>query len=111
MIALVHGPDAALARAAVAKLVAAHDPDGTNTSHLDARDVSLPQIIAAAGSAGFFGVGRVVVVHDLIAKASRTSGKASTADGDEADGSGASPALDLAPLFAAVPEENLLILV
>ena len=109
MIALVHGPDAALARAEVAKLVAAHDPAGANTSHLDGREVTLAQVVAAAGSAGFFGGRRVVVVHDLMTRASRSSNKGGLAD--EADDAIAAPALDLAPLFAAVPEVNLLVLV
>jgi len=107
MIALVHGPDAAIARREVARLVAERDPDGAATSHLDARETALPAIAAAAGSAGFFGAGRVVVVHDLMTRAGRGKGGAADAD----DGEPAAGALDLKPLFAAVPPENLLILV
>lgn len=107
MIALVHGPDAAIARAEVAKLAARHDPGGVDTTSIDGRDASLAAVIAAAGSAGFFGAGRVVVVHDLMARASR--GKGGAADTDDATPSAG--ALDLKPLFAAVPPENLLILV
>lgn len=109
MIALVHGPDAALAQAAVATLVAAHDPSSANTSRFDARETSLPQITAAAGSAAFFGGGRVVVVSDLMQRVSRGGGKAGTDDGDE--GEGGAGVLDLGPLFAAVPSDNLLVLV
>lgn len=111
MIALVHGPDAALAQAEVTRLRLAHDPSGDNTSFLDGRETPPPQIAAAAGSAGFFGGGRVVVVSDLMQRASRAGGKsagdeARTAEGDETAG-----AIDLAPLFAAVPAEHLLVLV
>jgi DNA polymerase III delta subunit len=106
VIVLVHGPDAALARDAVAELVRAHDPAGTNTSAFDGKETSLSQIVAAAGSAGFFGVGRVVVVHDLMARA--RGGKSADDDGAAATPAGA---IDLAPLFAAVPPENLLVLV
>ena len=109
MIALVHGPDAGLARVELAKLLATHDPAAANTSSLEGRDVSVAQVAAAVGSVGFFGGRRVVVVHDLMARATRSS-KAGTGDGDEAEGAG-EPALDLAPLFAAVPDDNLLVLV
>lgn len=107
MIALVHGPDAAIARAEVVRLATRHDPDGVDTAHLDGREVPLPAIIAAAGSAGFFAAGRVVVVHDLMARASRA--KAGATDTDAAEPPAG--ALDLKPLFAAVPAQNLLVLV
>ncbi len=106
MIVLVHGPDAAIVRGAVADLVRGHDPEGANTSAFDGKDTSLAQIIAAAGSAGFFGVGRVVVVRDLMGRA--RGGKSATDEGDDMPQPGA---IDLAPLFAVVPPENLLILV
>ncbi|MCC6314297.1 MAG: hypothetical protein IT337_09825, partial [Thermomicrobiales bacterium] len=102
MIAFVHGPDAALARAAVARLASEHDPDGSTTSTFDARETPLPHLVVAAGSAGFFGAGRVVIVRDLI-------GRSRKADGVEpVDGRGG--AIDVGPLFAVVPPENLLIL-
>ncbi|CAA9579346.1 MAG: hypothetical protein AVDCRST_MAG59-4542 [uncultured Thermomicrobiales bacterium] len=106
MIVLVHGPDAAMARGAVADLVRAHDPEGANTSAFDGKEHPLAQIIGAAGSAGFFGVGRVVVVRDLMARV-RGGKNATENDGDDSQPG----ALDLGPLFAAVPPENLLILV
>lgn len=102
MIVLVHGPDAVRAGDEVARLVAKHDPDGFNTSYLDGREVTIPAVIGAVGSVGFFGTTRVVVVRDLMSRATRASGQG---------GSGESaPALNLAPLFEAVPEQNLLIL-
>lgn len=105
MIVLVHGPDAASARAKVAAVLADRDPSGENTSWFDAADTPLPQLVVAAGSAGFFGVGRVVVVRDLMAKASRGKGGTSASVDEPAAGS-----LDLGPLFAAVPPENTLVL-
>src|SRR3712207_184362 len=105
MIALVHGPDAAIARAEVARLVAAHDPGGLNTTHLDGRESSLAQAIAAVGSVGFFGARRVVVVHGLMSRAARPTAPAAADDEDATP----APALDLAPLFATVPDANLLV--
>lgn len=105
MIVLVHGPDAASARVRVADVLAERDPSGENTSWFDAAESSLSQVVVAAGSAGFFGVGRVVVVRDLMAKGSRGKGGASAKGGEPATGT-----LDLGPLFAAVPPENTLVL-
>ncbi len=105
MIALVVGPDAATARERVAALARRHDPAGSNTSHVDGRTVALPSLISQVGSVGFFAEGRVVVVHDLMARASRVRAGAGDDDG------AAAPALDLAPLFVAVPPANLVILV
>jgi DNA polymerase III delta subunit len=106
MIVLVHGPDTLLARDEVAKLVATHDPDGLNTTTLDGREASLPSIIAAVGSVGFFSDTRVVVVRNLMARATRAPAQQSTVD----ESGDTSTALDLAPLFKAVPEQNVLIL-
>lgn len=111
MIALVHGPDAALAQAEVARLVAAHDPAGDNTSQLDGREEALPQIVAAIGSAGFFGGGRVVVVSDLMQRAARPASKSAVDNAGATESEEAVGTIDLAPLFRAVPPENLLVLV
>ncbi len=105
MIAIVHGPDALLVREAVARLVAERDPSGNATNRIDGKSTPLPQIIAQVGSVGFFGAGRVVVVNDLLARASK-GGKS----GDDPEASDAA-AIDLAPLFAAVTPENCLIIV
>jgi len=107
MIVLVVGPDAAAARAEVARVVAAHDPDGLNTTRLDGREASVAEIALAAGSLGFFGARRVVVVQGLMARASRGRG------GGEEDGAETATkgAIDLAPLLRSVPEQNVLILV
>ena len=106
MIALVHGPDAALARAAVARLLAEHDPSGNNTTHLDGRGVTVPQIAAAVGSAAFFGMRRIVVVHDLMARAVKGATPSAEEGGERVAGG-----MDLAPLFSAVPSDNVLVLV
>jgi len=106
MLALVYGPDASLARAEVAALVRRHDPEGRNTSVLDGRTVSPGQVITNVATAGFFGEPRVVVVHDLMARSSRT---AATGEGSD-DGIGAG-GVDLKALFESVPPINLLVLV
>jgi DNA polymerase III delta subunit len=105
MIVLVHGPDAVRAGDEVARLLRKHDPDGFNTSTLDGREVTIPSLISAIGSVGFFGTTRVVVVRDLMSRATRSTGQSGATESSDA-----SPALNLAPLFEAVPEQNLLIL-
>lgn len=103
VIAIVHGPDALLARRAVQTLLAERDPSGNATNYVDGKSTPLPQIISQVGSVGFFGQGRVVVVHNLIARAT----KGTRDDGDTPDAG----ALDLAPLLAATSADNLLVLV
>ncbi len=110
MIIVIHGPDAWTARAHLRTVLAKQDPSGTGTTHLDGRTTSLPQIIAQAGTAGFFAGRRVIVVHDLLARASRPGKAGGTVDDTGADGDQAAPALELAPLFAATPPENVLVL-
>lgn len=109
MIDLIVGPDAAAAHAAAAKLLAEHDPDGSNTSRLDGREVSPADVASAIGSLGFFGGRRVVLVRGLMTRAARS--RPGAAEHDETDEPTSRPgALDLGPLLAAVPEQNLLIL-
>jgi DNA polymerase III delta subunit len=111
MIALIHGPDRAIARLELERLVAERDPERESTTHFDGREVSLSHIMAAVGTRGFFGGGRVVVVHDLMAKVSR-GGKGGEAEGEE-DAATIPPSTSFDPvaLFAAVPAENFLILI
>jgi DNA polymerase III delta subunit len=104
MIHLIHGPDAATARRRADDLALRVDPDGSNTSRFDAAETPISQIVAAAGSRGFFAEGRVVFVRDLMTKA---KGRGGDDDGD----SPASGAIDLAPLFTGTALENTLILV
>jgi len=108
VIAVVVGPDAFLVNEAVTRLATEHDPDGSSTTRFDGRDTSVAEIAAAAGSLGFFGSGRVILVTDLLARAA----KGATANGgdDDAVADTKRPPLDLAPLLAAVAPANLLIL-
>jgi len=110
MIAVIYGPDAASARAQVGALVRTHDPAGDNTSRLDGRTVSVAEVIAAIASVGFFGQRRVVIVSDLLARAAKPGRRSGNAAEDE-DEAPAAGGLDLAPLLAAVPPDNVLILV
>jgi DNA polymerase III delta subunit len=109
MIVLIHGPDAAMTRSHVASITREHDPDGANTSQLDGRTAPLSQIIAAISSVGFFGSARVVVVHDLMTRASRPA-KGTSSDDVADDDPTTPPPMDVSALFAAVPAENLLVL-
>ena len=105
MIHLIHGPDALLARAELDRLLSVLDPDGMSTSWLDGRETTVPAVIAAIGSVGFFSDRRIVVVRDLMSRGGR-GGKAAS----DPAGESASPGLDLSPLFPAVPAQNVLIL-
>lgn len=107
MIALVHGPDAAIARAEVERLLRQRDPDRASTTHLDGRTVATSQIAASIGTVGLFGESRVVVVHDLLSRGGR-SGQLGPEDEGRQEPRGA--VADLTSLFAAVPAGNTLIL-
>ncbi len=110
MIIVIHGPDSWTARTRLRSVLAEHDPSGAGTTHLDGRTASLPQIVAQAGTAGFFASGRVIVVHDLLTRASRP-GKSGAVDDTGGEGDQVAPTLELAPLFAATPPENVLVLI
>ncbi len=105
MIVLICGPDAAMARTSVQRVLDQYDPRRENTSTIDGRSATLSNIIAHVGSPGFLGQRRVVVVSDLMARASKP-GKGAT-DTEEVRSS----VLDLAPLFASVAPDNVLVLV
>ncbi|HEV2108174.1 MAG TPA: hypothetical protein VGR16_07925, partial [Thermomicrobiales bacterium] len=105
MIVLICGPDAALARASVQRVLDRYDPRRENTSFLDGRSAALSNVITHVGSPGFLGQRRVVVVSDLMARTAKP-GKGAM------DSEGASPAaLDLTPLFSSVAPGNVLVLV
>jgi DNA polymerase III delta subunit len=110
VIALIVGPDAATARAEVERLLRVHDPSGLNSTRLDGKAISLDEVVSAVGTPAFFGGGRVVVVDDLMGKASKSAQTGSDA-GDANDGTAGGRGLDFGRLFAAVASGNVLILV
>jgi DNA polymerase III delta subunit len=87
-----------MVRDAVRDLVRQRDPGEQNTSRLDGRSVKPGDVHTAAASAGFFGVGRVVIVEDFLARFAKATAKSASGP-------------DWAALFAAIPAENTLILV
>jgi DNA polymerase III delta subunit len=97
MIAIVLGPDAALARSVVRDIVRESDPAGENTTAIDGKAVSVNDVMMAAASVGFFSAGRTIVVDDLIARHGKGTGKGSEADWQV--------------LFRSVPESTTLVLV
>ena len=94
-----------MARQAALDLIARIDPDGANSTWLDAREASTGQLIGAVGAASFFGASRVLVVTNLLNRPTRDSRGAHTG----AKSAGGSD-VALAALLAAVPEQNCLIL-
>ncbi|MEJ7839603.1 MAG: hypothetical protein WKF81_12355, partial [Thermomicrobiales bacterium] len=92
MIAVVLGPDDTLVRESIRELLRQRDPSGENTSRFDGRTVKPGDIQTAAASAGFFGVGRVVIVEDLLARFGRGTGKSSSAP-------------DWSTMFQAIPTD------
>jgi DNA polymerase III delta subunit len=105
VIAFIHGPDRFLAREAVVAFAADIDPDGANTTWVDARESGTQQIRAMIGAASFFGAPRVVIVTNLLGRAPRN------AEGSS-QGTGKSSAADaeLKAVLTTVPEQNCLIL-
>lgn len=98
MIAVILGPDYAMARARMKAICAKRDPSGDSTSTLDGKSVSIRQVINDIASVGFFAAGRVVVVEGLI---ERLGKQGSRDNGNVPDWPG---------LFAAVPEASTLVL-
>ncbi|HKG27064.1 MAG TPA: hypothetical protein VKB09_15550 [Thermomicrobiales bacterium] len=110
MIALIVGPDAATARTEVARLLRSHDQGGLNTTRLDGKSVGIDEVVTAAGTPAFFGGGRVIVVDDLMGRASKAGTSAGEA-AEPAETTTGGRGLDFARLFGAVAAENVLILV
>jgi DNA polymerase III delta subunit len=107
VIYFIHGPDRLLAREAVLATAAEFDPSGSNTTWLDGRETSFSGVASAVGAASFFDSPRVVIVTDLLVRASRESETGeSTAGGDELRGRGRA---EIESLVAAVPESHHLI--
>ena len=108
MIVLIHGPDSWSARAHLRRVLAEHDPTGANTTQVDGRTATIPQLIAQVGSAGFFAERRVIVVHNLVSRAYRSTKSSGPEEtGESEDGGGT---LDLAPLLDASRSGNVLVL-
>lgn len=104
MIALIVGPDAALARAELDALLKTHDPERMNTTRLDGKSLSIEEAISAVSTPAFFGGSRVIVIDDLMARASKN---ASSDDGETPSGKN----LDFPRLFASIVSGNTLILI
>ena len=98
MIALIVGPDNALARAELKKLTTTRDPDGNSTSTLNGKTASLNDVLMAAASLGFFSAGRLVIAEDLLARLGKQGAKE---NGKAPDWNG---------LFSAIPDASTLIL-
>ena len=108
MLTFVTGPDGYLSRAAVRRIRRQYDPDGLNTSVLDARSTSLSEITAAVGTPGFFGSSRVIIVSDLLTLASKGS---AVDDGAESLAKSGKAAVDWAGLFGAIQPSNIAVFV
>ena len=107
MIYFIHGPDRLLAREAALAITTELDPDGSSTSWLDGRETSFAGVASAIGAVSFFGSPRIVVVTDLLARASRDSDNAESTGDEERPGRGRA---ELESLISAVPESHHLLL-
>jgi DNA polymerase III delta subunit len=108
MLTLVTGPDAFLVRSAVRRIRAQHDPDGLNTSSIEARSSGVEEIVAALATPGFFGAGRVVIVNDLMTVSSKGS---ATEQEDEQSERPAKGSVDWPRVFGAIQSENIAVFV
>ena len=108
MIYFIHGPDRLLAHESALAIVAEIDPDGSNTSWLDGREITVDRIVSIIGSTTFFGTPRIVLVSDLLTRASKEPD--STDPSDEMQSSRPRGSSGLESLIAAVPDQNVLIL-
>jgi len=108
MLAFVHGPDALLVREAVRVLAAERDPSGENTSRIDGRSTPASKIAIMAGTPGFFGAGRVLIVDDLFAGKSRGKRAAAVEEEDES-GEPTGSAKEGLTVIAAASPDNLVI--
>jgi DNA polymerase III delta subunit len=104
VIYCIHGPDRLLARESALAIAAEFDPDGTNTSWLDGREITIDRIASDVGMLAFFGSPRIVIVSDLLGRVSREP------DDVEPEGSRSRAFPGLETLIAAVPDQNVLIL-
>ena len=108
MIYFIHGPDRLLGRQAVLAIAADFDPSGSNTTWLDGRETSFAGVASAVGAASFFGSPRVVIVTDLLVRASKDAESGEPTSGlEERSGRGRA---ELESLVSAVPDSHHLII-
>ena len=100
MLHVIIGPDYALARKALDRLLSAVDPGGFDIDRIDASANSYDAIFAAVTAAPFFGSQRVIVLSGLLAQVAGKGGRGSKA---KLDG-------DADRLIVAIPETTTLIL-
>ena len=106
VIYFVHGPDRLLAHQAVLAIAADFDPSGSNTTWLDGRETSFAGVVSAVGTASFFDTPRVVIVTDLLVRASRDAETGESTSGiEERSGRGRA-----ARVVSAVPKSHHLII-
>jgi DNA polymerase III delta subunit len=108
VIYFIHGPDRLLGRQVVLAVTAEFDPSGSNTTWLDGRETSFAGVASAVGAASFFDSPRVVVVTDLLVRASRDAEMGESTSGlEDRRGRGRT---ELESLVLAVPESHHLII-
>jgi DNA polymerase III delta subunit len=103
VIYFIHGPDRLLAREAALAVVADLDPDGSNTTWLDGRESSFSDVASAVGAASFFGSARIVIVTELLVRASRDSDVPEASGDEDRPGRGRA---EIGSLISAVPESH-----
>ena len=108
MIYFIHGPDRLLARETALRIAAEVDPDGTSTSWLDGRETTIDRIVSVISTTTFFGAPRIVIVSDLLARASKESD--GVEPGASVEGTRPRGVPGLEGLISAVPDQNALVL-
>jgi DNA polymerase III delta subunit len=105
VIVLIVGPDAASARAETELHLRQHDPGGLNTTRVDGKTISIDEAISAVSTPSFFGGSRVIIIDDLMARASKGG------SGDDGEPAASAKGFAFAKLFESVADGNVLILV
>jgi DNA polymerase III delta subunit len=97
---VIIGPDRALARKALGRVLSAADPDGFDIDRIDASASSSDAMFAAVTAVPFFGSQRVIVLTGLLTQVA----------GKSARGSKTKPDSDASRLIGAIPQTTTLIL-
>lgn len=100
MLHVIVGPDRALARKALDRVLADADPNGLDTDRIDAATSSFDAIFAAVTAVPFFGSRRVIVLTGLLPQPATKGGRGSKGKADS----------DVGRLVAAIPETTTLVL-